>query len=125
MILEKDLGYSSQRDFLFSIVSRKTVELPWTLLPSVGIKTRWWAPKIELICSNSLLIVLLKGPQFHSQDLIDVVNQLHEIFKKTLRKGEDVEARPSLKTFLGIKISFKGNLLSVLHSKSPSSHGSS
>ena len=123
--LRKRSGLFISKGFPFQYCFEKNCGTSLTLLPSVGIKTRWWAPKIELICSNSLLIVLLKGPQFHSQDLIDVVNQLHEIFKKTLRKGEDVEARPSLKTFLGIKISFKGNLLSVLHSKSPSSHGSS
>ena len=78
---------------------KKNCEISLTLLPSVEIKTRWWAPKIKLICSQSLLIVLLKVPRFHSQDLVDVINHLHEIFKKTLRIGTMLKLSPIQKLF--------------------------
>ena len=80
--LRKRFGLLILKGFPFQYYSQKNCGTSLTLLPSMGITTQWWALKIKLICSQSLLIVLLKGPWLHSQDLVDVVNQLHEILKK-------------------------------------------
>ena len=90
----KRSGLFVSKGFPFQYYFEKKCGTSLTLLPSVAIKTRWWAPKTKLIFSNSLLIALLKGPRFHSQDLVDVVNQLRETFKKTLRKGRMLKLGP-------------------------------